>query len=327
MDTATHITMGVALGGLSTLDPVVQQDSIVFQSIIVGTLLGSNAPDFDTILKFKNNALYIRNHRGITHSVPAVLAWGAAISTTIHTFVPETAFWHLFFWTLLAVILHVFVDIFNAYGTQAARPFNQNWIALGWINTFDPYIFALHIIGIIAWLIFDADPGFTFLILYFVLFLYYLKRYYDKQDIITKINQQFDDVEQIVTSPTIRHNFWKLAITTDDHFYVAQAENGEIKVVDTFIRKKLPDHPAMKKALQDRNVKAFISFSPVYRWEIEELDRYTEVRFIDLRYRSKGHYPFVAVVKLDHDYNIKNSYTGWIYSEEKLQKKLHPVPN
>ncbi|SET71212.1 inner membrane protein [Salinibacillus kushneri] len=327
MDTATHITMGIALGGLATLDPVVQQDSAVFQPLMIGTLLGSNAPDFDTILKFRNNALYIRNHRGITHSIPAVMAWGTAISAAIHTFVPQTPFWHLFFWTLLAVIFHVFVDIFNAYGTQAARPFNQNWIALGWINTFDPYIFALHIVGIIAWLFFNADPGFTFLILYFVLFLYYVKRYFDKQDIIKKIHQQQEDVQRIVTSPTIKHNTWKIAITANDHFYVARSENGEIRIVDTFKRKELPDHPAMKKALQDRNVKAFISFSPVYRWEIEKLDRYTEVRFIDLRYRSKGHYPFVAVVKLDYDYNIKTSYTGWIYSEEKLQKKLHPAPN
>lgn len=78
----------------------------------------------------------------------------------------------------------------------------------------------------------------------------------------------------------------------------------------------------MNAALLDKNVQAFVNFSPVYRYEIDRHDDYTEIRFIDLRYRSKGHYPFVAVVTLDKFYNILTSYTGWVYSEEKLQKKL-----
>ena len=49
-------------------------------------------------------------------------------------------------------------------------------------------------------------------------------------------------------------------------------------------------------------------------------DHYYEVRFIDLRYRSKDYYPFVAIVQLDHNLNIISSYTGWIFSEEKLRK-------
>ncbi|EIM0363802.1 metal-dependent hydrolase, partial [Listeria monocytogenes] len=51
----------------------------------------------------------------------------------------------------------------------------------------------------------------------------------------------------------------------------------------------------------------------------------TYVTFTDLRYRSNGHYPFVAVVKLDDDLKIVSSYTGWIFSTEKLYKKLAPV--
>lgn len=44
--------------------------------------------------------------------------------------------------------------------------------------------------------------------------------------------------------------------------------------------------------------------------------------FIDLRYRAKDRYPFVAVVTMDKFYNIITSYTGWVYSEDKLQKKI-----
>src|SRR5699024_11958819 len=62
------------------------------------------------------------------------------IAVIIHLFVPEVNFLHLWAWTFSAVAVHVFVDIFNAYGTQAYRPFTSKWVAHGFINTFDPYI-------------------------------------------------------------------------------------------------------------------------------------------------------------------------------------------
>src|SRR5699024_1358519 len=151
MDTATHVVMGVALGGLATLDPVVANDPVLFNTVLVGTLVGSQAPDFDTILKLKNNAIYIRNHRGLPHSILSVICWRLFISVVLYLLVAGVNFLHLWLWTFLAVIIHVFVDIFNAYGTQALRPFSHKWVAFGFINTFDPYIFFLHLAGIIDW--------------------------------------------------------------------------------------------------------------------------------------------------------------------------------
>ncbi|MFP3488802.1 metal-dependent hydrolase, partial [Staphylococcus sp. SIMBA_130] len=75
MDTGTHVVMGLGIGALATLDPAIAQDPITAQSVLIGALIGSQAPDFDTVLKLKNNAVYIRHHRGITHSIPAVLLW------------------------------------------------------------------------------------------------------------------------------------------------------------------------------------------------------------------------------------------------------------
>src|SRR3954464_948757 len=110
--------MGIALGGLATLDPVIVSNHMTASSVLIGTIVGSQAPDIDTILKLRNNAVYIRNHRGITHSIPAVLLWPILISLVTFVFLPEANFLHLWLWTFLAVFLHVFVDIFNAYGTQ-----------------------------------------------------------------------------------------------------------------------------------------------------------------------------------------------------------------
>jgi len=321
MDTGTHVVMGIALGGLATIDPIVANDPTLFNAVFIGTIVGSQAPDFDTILKFKNNATYIRNHRGLTHSIPAVILWGILIASLIYFIVPSVNFLHLWLWTFLAVILHVFVDIFNAYGTQSLRPFSHKWVALGFINTFDPYIFFLHVGGIIAWFL-GANPGYTFLMIYAVIALYYIKRYFDKREIVQKVYEFFPSTEQVVTSPTIKQNHWRIAVTTADRFYVGTVENGHIQLMDEFERVPLPDTEIINIAKTDKNIEAFLSFSPVYRWEVIENERYSEVRFIDLRYRSKGYYPFVAVVQINKNNEIKNSYTGWIFSERKLQKKL-----
>lgn len=321
MDTGTHIVMGVGLAGLATLDPVVANDPVLFGAVFAGTMIGSQAPDFDTILKLKNNAIYIRNHRGLTHSIPAVLFWGVLISTLIYWLIPSVGFFHVWLWTFIAVCIHVFVDIFNAYGTQALRPFSNKWVALGFINTFDPYIFALHLGGIIAWGL-GANPGQTFAVIYGVIALYYVKRYFDKREIVREITDYFSSVEKIHTSPTRKQNYWRIAVTTKDRFYVGVVEDGHIQLMDEFERVDLPNSPIFELAKSDKNISAFLSFSPVYRWELEEKERFTEIRLIDLRYRSKGHYPFVAVIQINANNDIISSYTGWIFSERKLQNKL-----
>lgn len=322
MDTGTHVVMGIALGGIATLDPAVGMHTPMSQAVMIAALAGSQAPDIDTILKLKNNAVYIRNHRGFTHSIPAVLFWSVLIPGILFMFYPEANFLHLWLWTLLAVVLHVFVDIFNAYGTQAIRPFSRKWIALGLINTFDPFIFVSHLAAIAVWYI-GGHPGVTFLMLYIILAGYYAVRFLMQLRIKLRLREMIEEeIETIIISPTMKFRQWRIAVTTAHAFYVGRSLDGHVVILDTFNRVPVPETDVMKAAKQDENIAAFLSFSPVYRWEVDTFKDHYEVRFIDLRYRSKGHYPFVAIVHLSHDLELLSSYTGWIFSEEKLQKKL-----
>ncbi|MGD6801002.1 metal-dependent hydrolase [Rossellomorea vietnamensis] len=327
MDTGTHVVMGFAIGGLATLDPVVAESAVTSQSVLIGAIIGSQIPDIDTVLKLRNNAVYIRNHRGITHSIPAVLIWPLLILAVLYPFYPEANLLHLWIWTFLAVFLHVFVDIFNAYGTQAIRPFSSKWVALGVINTFDPIIFGIHVVGLILWGL-GFDPGPTFLYMYMIIILYYILRFFVQHAVKSAVKKKIPDAEKIIVSSTLHFYQWRLAIVSKEFFYVARAYGSSITFFEKYKRIPVPDNPVINAAKKDKNLSAFLSFSPVYRWEIEDFeDDGYEVRFIDLRYRSNGHYPFVAVVKLNEDLDIESSYTGWIYSEEKLRKKLEIIPD
>ncbi|EIT84670.1 membrane-bound metal-dependent hydrolase [Fictibacillus macauensis ZFHKF-1] len=326
MDTGTHIVMGLGLGGLAMLDPVVSADPITAQAVLIGTLVGSQAPDFDTILKLKNNAVYIRNHRGITHSVPALLIWPALLAPFIHLFFPESNGLHLWLWTSIAVIIHVFVDIFNAYGTQALYPFSKRWVALGVINIFDPFIFITHLVALALWYV-GFQPGIIFAALYVLLIAYYIARIWSRHRVARAVATQIPETKDVIISPSLKWSHYHIAVKTKRQFFVANMTHGVLTILDTFDRMAIPNTPIMHAAMNDKNISAFLSFSPVYRWEAERNSLGYEVRFIDLRYRSKGHYPFVALVQLDHQLKCVTSYTGWVYSEDRLRKKMDITPS
>lgn len=122
MDTSTHFVMGIGLAGLAYVDPVVATSPMLAAAVMVGTIVGSQAPDIDTALRLKSNSLYIRNHRGMSHSLPFLLLWVLLITGVIALIFPGVAIGHVAAWTAVAVGVHVFTDLFNTYGTQAARP-------------------------------------------------------------------------------------------------------------------------------------------------------------------------------------------------------------
>ena len=80
MDTGTHLVMGVTLGGLAAIDPVVSHNPELANSVFWTCVVASQIPDIDTILKSRGNATYIKNHRGATHSIYAQWLWPTLIT-------------------------------------------------------------------------------------------------------------------------------------------------------------------------------------------------------------------------------------------------------
>ena len=111
MDTATHIVIGVGLTALATQDPAMSDTFAAYN-------INRITDDGDTVLKLKDNSTYISHHRGITHSIPFTILWPILITFLIFVIFNHTNPLHVWMWAQLAVFLHVFVDIFNSYGTQ-----------------------------------------------------------------------------------------------------------------------------------------------------------------------------------------------------------------
>lgn len=203
MDTATHVVMGVALAGLSTIDPAVTS---MYPAVVTTVMIGSQIPDIDTVLKLRNNAVYITHHRGITHSIPFTILWPILLTIIMMMVFHIDAPLHLWLWAQIAVFLHVFVDIFNSYGTQALRPLTKKWIQIGIINTFDLFIFVTHIIAIFLWYI-GFNPVYTFGSLYLILIVYYIIRRILQQTIKKNVLMRIPKDETVIktfVAPTIK---------------------------------------------------------------------------------------------------------------------------
>lgn len=322
MDSGTHLVMGLGLGGLATIDPVVSSDPTLFAAVMAGTILGSQAPDADSLLRLKGNAAYIKNHRGASHSLPAIAIWTVLITFVLQAIYRGSLPWlHLMAWVLLAVVVHVVTDLFNAYGTQAMRPFSEKWISWNIIHLFDPVIFTSHVIALLLWAI-GQKPQIVFPILYGGLIVYFVWRTLTQRRLMMALPQldpSYKQGEMYLLVPTISLQRWQLIKTMTDGSYAIGEWNGR-KVAWLDVA-RCSDHPAVAHSRSDSSVQAFLYLTSFACAEVKEFSWGYEVRWADVRYRHRKQYPFMATLMMDKDYKTLASYVGWL-SDERLQKRL-----
>ncbi|AJY75736.1 metal-dependent hydrolase [Paenibacillus beijingensis] len=322
MDSGTHFVVGLGLAGLATVDPVVYNSPVVFSAVLIGTVVGSQAPDFDSFLRLKSNAAYIRNHRGITHSLPAIVIWTVLITAALQIGFRGLPWLHVGGWVLLAVLVHIFSDLFNTYGTQAARPFSQQWIAWNIIHIFDPVIFTTHVMALLLWAFDFADPRIIFPVLYGFTALYYVWRTFEhrrQSAALLKADAEAADGEEYLLIPTVSLFDWNVVKRMKDgSFRVGDFRGGKLKWADFA---SCSDHPAVEISKRDVSIQAFLHFTSYASAEVLEHSWGYEVRWADVRYRRRKQYPMVGVLVMDSDYKTLGSYVGWL-SDERLQKRL-----
>ncbi|KWX77533.1 hydrolase [Paenibacillus riograndensis] len=325
MDTATHFVMGLGLAGLSFVDPVVASQPALAGAVMVATVLASQAPDADTALRLKDNALYIRNHRGITHSLPFLLLWPALITLVIGPLFGFTELHdlsHIALWSFIGVAVHVFTDLFNTYGTQAARPFTEKWIAWNIIHIFDPFIFGSHVAAIMLWISGFVPPAPLFITLYACIALYYIWRTLVHARLTRKLKTKdihHSPGERYFVIPTISPTRWNVVKAKPDGSYIIGLLNSGR--LEWFKHAVCSTHPAVEHSKSHPDIKAFLYFTSYAVAEVEELPSGYIVRWGDVRYLHRKQFPFVAVLVMDSQYHPLNTYVGWL-SSEKLDERF-----
>jgi inner membrane protein len=321
LDTGTHLVMGLGIAGLAYIDPVVASNPTVAAAVLIGAIIGQQAPDFDTVLRLKGNSTYIKHHRGISHSIPAVMIWTLLITGALGLFINNLPLLHVGLWVFAAVAIHIFSDMFNTYGTQSLRPFTKKWVAWDIIPIFDPVIFIAHIIAIVLWMLNVFAPSVIFPFLYGFLVIYYIARtclhayWLRRMPALDKLHAA-NDIYKVI--PSFMPSKWTVVKQSGDRFTYGELRSGWLHWVDSV---RSESHPAVEASKNHPTIEAFLSFTPFMCAETKRHEWGYEVHWIDIRCRQRKNYPFVAVLLMDLSFHPIEAHIGWM-NESRIEKRL-----
>ena len=325
MDTSSHICMGVATGLIVSNIATNNSIEVNTASVVAISVLANVAPDFDVIFKLKGNNSYVTHHRAESHSILFAFMWIISIALLGALTVNGNFPIYLLVATL-GISLHIFTDLLNGYGVQFLWPFNKKWIALGITYTFDSVFLILHIFAFAAIWWFNTNIIQTFIVTYSILLIYLLisfaYHYYLKQQLIKK----YGKFKRLILQAKATPFDWKYVYeTTDKKFYMGIVHYKTIIQLRYEKRMEILNPELEKKLYQNKDVKAFIDFTPIFNYHIHNRENgVVEIKFYDLRYlmvrKNQHFYTFNCFVGVK-DNEVISSYLGFTINEDNAVKR------
>ena len=293
MDPFSHALIGANIAGLAG-HPLSLSDPLFW-----GPTLAAMAPDLDIVMQFKGDLAYLQNHRGMSHSIPALLITSGIITILLHFIFQSTVpIWSLFAVTTAGALSHSLFDMFNSYGVKLFWPFYREKTALNLISLVDWFLLVFSTCTLIAGTYYPT----AFSLWAFTMIAYLLYRKWILHSMHRYLRSVFSHygLKKIVLLPArfqIIH--WDFLIETSGLFLVGQIHAFSLA---TEIRRQLEKtkaNPFIKAALESNLGKLFEEFTPHFHVVYREIDCRHLVQFMDLRYYRKHDFMHTGIVALD----------------------------
>lgn len=271
-------------------------------------------PDSDFILRFFGEEVFLRYHRGVTHSLLLLPVYSLILAYIFQRVFRERG-GYVFFYLLcfLSLLSHILLDLMTSFGTMAFSPWTDK--RMSWD------------------IVFIIDPWFTGAMLIPLLIAYFLKGYKRELAIVSiwlvigytglcifnhhsavyaaelSIKER-GNVLPPYTIAAIPQPFspfrWQVLIDTGNSLYQSfiivnnTSEEDSLKNVKW---EKWPESPYIDKALKLSGVEFYLWFArfPVVMEKIKANGNHL-VEFIDLRFDVQmGRMPFTYIVEFNHE--------------------------
>ncbi len=332
MDNLTHTLAGVAISyaGLNRKT----------RYATLAAVIGANLPDVDMVSRFWGSAVYLKYHRGITHSILGATVLAALLAAAVYYFgskrpEPEgepgvNARW-LFITCWLATASHVLLDLTTSYGIRLFLPFSSHWYAWDIEPIIDPLLWAVLIAGLGLPFLFRliteevgaARTGYrrgAIFSLCAMVALWGVRGLAHQRalNMLQARTYQGQDAERLGAFPTFGNPFvWKAVVKTSSADYVLPVNvvHGNVETQDERVfYQPAPSRP-LEAALKTRTAAIFMNFARFPWPEVIPNEKGPTVLIRDLRYQraesERG--GFVVRVELDKHLHVRSqafSFTG-----------------
>ena len=144
MDTVTHGLTGWLVARALPDDWKGEHPATATAVVVLGSVL----PDADNAASLLGSELYLRIHRGLSHSLLGISVSSLVVALLFAHFGKWKDAKRLFLLALLGQASHVALDLLNAYGTQVLQPFSDARLSLDLLFVVDLLFSGIVIAGI-----------------------------------------------------------------------------------------------------------------------------------------------------------------------------------
>jgi len=312
LDNLTHALTGIGLAAMAHSTAAVAGDPQLARAMFWGVMLASQAPDLDIVLRLKGSSTYLKHHRGFSHSVPAQLVVPSIATLAVMLFFPGVSWLTVWFWSYLATLLHVSLDVLTAYGTKALWPFSSRMYAFDILLIVDLVLIVLFGAGTVLWIWGRTGPVTIFRVVWLLAAFYLVLRVLVYHRLKKAVQTRFgSSAATFSVIPTLHLLNWNFVAETGHRFLAGVVSwPDKVEVEKTF--PKVPEDEVIAAAWAAPGARVFVEFARHMWVAREKTPTGHVVYFSDLRFLFGDKTPFTATVFLDQELRVKDEHFGWV---------------
>lgn len=297
MEPISHAIIGAAVAAVS------RQPVDWGNPIYVGSVIGAMAPDLDIVFQAFGDMVYLRHHRGFSHSVLGVAIISGIITGAISFFMANVNWQQVLFWTFLGGMSHTLFDVLNSYGAQIFAPLSKKRLTLNLLQIIDPVVILLALGAILSSL--STLGNLTPQMFWSAIGIYLITRLVMRKALRRRLHDYFQSdgpLQRVVLLPALMGiTTWDFLLETNQEYLVGQAvlSRNTIKIHRRLAKGQYDD--IVEAALESKLGKMFRDFTPYLHVSYCLQEGKHIVKFLDLRYLMKNEFMHSGTLVMDQE--------------------------
>jgi membrane-bound metal-dependent hydrolase YbcI (DUF457 family) len=273
-------------------------------------VIASNLPDVDSVAGFWGTAVYLEQHRGITHSLIGIPVLAMLLAAAMYIF--SGNFWKTYAIALIAMATHPALDYLNPYGLRPFLPWNDAWYYGDYLSIIDLYLDAALLLGLVAGWRFPYRKKLAA----FASLLLAVAYIGFRADMHSRAAAQVHDLEKWAVLPTSSATTWNVISSTGTHLSstdicAVPCTRPDSEIVQT---DSAADSEIVRQAATANTAQALLRFARFPVTHVQQTGSTYRVTFFDFRFYSPSRNASLAAeVRLDQSGHVIKEDISFIH--------------